>query len=68
MEVSETWDEGGSQDSMWVTLAEMPYSGDMKPEETTSSNQTGLPGRDGDPNQSKKVSTQNCSCPKEMKE
>ena len=28
---------------MWVTLAEMPNSGDMEPEETTSSSQTGPP-------------------------
>ena len=33
----ETWDVRGTQDSMWMTLAEMPNSGEMDPEETTSS-------------------------------
>jgi hypothetical protein len=28
--VPKTWDGGGSQESMWVILAEMPNSGDMK--------------------------------------
>lgn len=33
LKVLETWDAGGSQDSMWVTLAEIPNS------EHTCSNQ-----------------------------
>ena len=32
----ETRDVRSSQDSMWMTLAEMPNSGEMEPEETTS--------------------------------
>jgi hypothetical protein len=39
--VSENWERGGSPDSMWVTLAKMPNSGDMKAEENTSSSHTG---------------------------
>lgn len=38
---SETWDQGSCQDSMWVTLTTMPNIGDLEPEETTSSSQTG---------------------------
>jgi hypothetical protein len=34
--VPEIWDRGGSQESMQVTLAEMPNSADMEPEEVTS--------------------------------
>ena len=33
---SETWDVKLSQDSMGVTLIEMPKSEEMEPEETTS--------------------------------
>jgi hypothetical protein len=29
---NETWDVRGIQDSMWVTLAKMPNSGEMEPE------------------------------------
>jgi len=36
----ETWNEEGSQESMWVTFAKMPYSVDMEFEETTFSSQT----------------------------
>jgi hypothetical protein len=35
-DMPETWDEGGSQESMMVTLAENHSSGDMKPEEAIS--------------------------------
>ena len=35
--VPETWDVRGSQDSMGVTLTEMPNSGEMELEETTPS-------------------------------
>ena len=38
--IPETWDGEGSQDTMWVTIAKMPNSGDMEPEETTSSSLT----------------------------
>jgi hypothetical protein len=41
--VRETWVGEVSQESMHVTLAEMPNSGTMEPEETTSSSQTGNP-------------------------
>ena len=34
--VPETWDVTGSQDSVGVTLAEMPNSGEMEPKETMS--------------------------------
>ena len=40
--VPETWDVRGSHDSMGMTLAKMPNSGEMEPEETTTS-QTGIP-------------------------
>ena len=33
--VPEAWDARGSQDSMTMTLAEMPNSGEMELEETT---------------------------------
>jgi hypothetical protein len=33
----ETWDKGGTQESMGVTLAVTHNIGDMEPEETTSS-------------------------------
>lgn len=39
----ETCDRGGSQDSMWVNLAEMPNSGETGPEEPTTNSQTGSP-------------------------
>jgi hypothetical protein len=42
----ETWNGGGSQESMGVTLAETPSSGDIEPEETTSYSQAGLPGEE----------------------
>jgi hypothetical protein len=35
--------QGGFQDSVKVTLAKMPISGDMKAEEATSSSQTEPP-------------------------
>jgi hypothetical protein len=34
---------GNSQESMWVTLAEMPNSGDMEPEEVTFCGHAGPP-------------------------
>ena len=46
---------------MWKMLK----SGEMGPEETTSSRQTGPPV-DGDTNPPSKFLTQNCSCLKEM--
>ena len=33
---TETWDKGGAQESMWVTLAVTHYIWDMEPEEATS--------------------------------
>jgi hypothetical protein len=51
---------------MGMTLAEMPNSGEMEPEETTSSRQTGPQWRDGVTNLPLKFLTQNRSCLKEM--
>ena len=39
-EVPDVQDEGGSWESMKVTLEETPNSGDMEPKDTTSSSQT----------------------------
>ena len=39
----ETWDGGGSEESMRVTVAETPSSGDMEPEEAIPCSQAGLP-------------------------
>jgi hypothetical protein len=41
--VPEAWDARGSQDSMTMTLAEMPNSGETELEETISSRKTGSP-------------------------
>lgn len=41
--VPESWGGGGFQDSTGVTLAEMPNSEEVEPEETMSSSQTGPP-------------------------
>ena len=41
--VPKTWDRVGYQDLVWVIIAKMPNSGDMKPEEATSINYTGPP-------------------------
>ena len=40
---TETWDKGGTEESMEVTLAMTTYSGDMEPEEATFCSQTGTP-------------------------
>ena len=40
-EETETWDKGGTQESMGVTLAVTHYIGDMEPEEATFCIQTG---------------------------
>ena len=40
---TETWDKGGTQESMGVTLAVTHYIGDMEPQEATSCIQTGTP-------------------------
>ena len=37
----ETWDKGGAQESMGMTLAMSHYNGNMEPEEATSCSQTG---------------------------
>lgn len=42
---SETWDRGGSQESMRVTLAEMPNIGNMEPEKATSRSRAGTQWR-----------------------
>ena len=47
-EVPETWDGGGFQNSMWLASVKMPNRGEMEPEETTSSSQTGPQWRSGD--------------------
>lgn len=41
--MTETWDGGGSQESMWVTLAETHSCGDMEREQTTPYSQTAFP-------------------------
>jgi hypothetical protein len=41
--MTETWDKGGSQELMKVTLAETHSSGAMEHEEVTSCSQTGTP-------------------------
>ena len=40
---TETWDKGGTQESMGVTLAVTHSIGDMEPEEATSCSQAGTP-------------------------
>ena len=40
---TETWDKEGTQESVWVTLAETHYIMDMEPEEATYYSQTGTP-------------------------
>ena len=40
---SESWDKGGTQESMGVILAVTYYIGDMEPEEATSYSQAGNP-------------------------
>ena len=39
----DTWDKGGAQESMGVTLAVTHSIGDMEPEEATSCSQAGTP-------------------------
>ena len=41
--MTETWDKGGTQESMGVTLAVTDYIRDMEPEETTSCRQAQTP-------------------------
>ena len=43
LDETETWDKGGTQDSVRVTLAVTHYTGDMEPEEATSCSQAGTP-------------------------
>ena len=38
-DMTETCDEGGTQESMWMTLAVTHRIGDMEPEEATSCSQ-----------------------------
>ena len=40
---TESWDKGGTQESMGVTLAVTHSIGDMEPEEATSCSQAGTP-------------------------
>jgi hypothetical protein len=42
-DMPEIWDEGGSEESMRITLAETLRSGDMEPEKATSCSQAELP-------------------------
>jgi hypothetical protein len=42
-DVPKTWDRGGAQESMVVTLAVTHSIGDMKPEKATSCSQSGTP-------------------------
>ena len=49
-DMPETWNRGGSQESMGVILAETHNSGDMEPEEDISYSQAGPPsGMSGTP-------------------
>lgn len=45
-------------DSIWITLAKVPHSGDMEPEEITSSSQTGPQWRDVNTNPPTELSAQ----------
>jgi hypothetical protein len=40
---TDTWDKGGTQESVWVTLAVTHYIGDMEPELATSYSQAQTP-------------------------
>ena len=40
---TESWDKGGTQESMELTFAGPHYIGDMEPKEATSCIQTGTP-------------------------
>ena len=42
-DMPETWNGGGSQESMGVILAETHNSGDMEPKEAISCSQAGTP-------------------------
>jgi hypothetical protein len=43
LDETETWDKGGTQDSVRVTLAVTHYTGDMEPEKGTSCSQAATP-------------------------
>lgn len=57
---------GKSQESLRVTLAKIPSSGDMEPEMATADNQTGLPMEERDTNAATKPLTHNLSCLQDM--
>ena len=57
----ETWYEGGSQESMGVTLAENPSSGEIEPGVATSCSQAGFPVEEG-----RHQSTHKTFCPKSI--
>jgi hypothetical protein len=40
---TETWNKGGTQESVWVALAVIHYTVDMEPEEVTFFSQIGNP-------------------------
>ena len=69
-DVLETWDGGGSQESLGVDLANSLVSGDMEPEEATSYSDAGpyhpTQRPDKDTNSPTKLSTQNLSCLQEI--
>jgi hypothetical protein len=56
---TETWDMGGSQESMGVTLAVTHCIGDMEPEDATSCSQVGTRWSNRDTNPPTKLLTQN---------
>ena len=58
-------DGEGSQDSIWVTLAETHNSGNMEPVNVTSCSQADFPIKQYDSNSLTKLSTEKFSCLKE---
>ena len=56
----------GMQDSVGMTLAEMPKSGKVEPEQTTTSRETHLQVETGGPPPIFKIFKQNCFCLKEI--
>ena len=61
-----TWDKGGAQESMGVSLAVTHSIEDMETEKATFYHQAEHQWSDRNINQTTKLSTQNLSCLKEM--
>jgi hypothetical protein len=55
---TESWDKGGTQESMWVTLTVTHYNEDMEPEEVTPVARQEPQWSDRDTKPPKKISTQ----------